>query len=153
MATPKKSTNAADIDETEARNALIPENDLSWLTAADADPEAIAERMAKRVRGAGSMDELFDSLTGKASDQMVGRAFEFVSVAWQPFQAERGVIPLAVCEVIDLATGEQTEFVTTGGMLVQFLRQAQLLDGYPFRARITEKVTRSGQKALNFERV
>lgn len=120
---------------------------------ADADPQAIAERMAKRVRSSTTMDELFDSLTGKSSDQMVGRAFEFRSVTWQAFESERGTIPNAVCECVDLATGEETEFVTTGAMLVQFLFTAQQLNGFPFKARIVEKTTRNNQKALNFERV
>ncbi len=153
MATKKQNTTPVVVDEDEARKALIPSGDNSWFMGESSTPEAVAERMAKRVRSTTNMDELFDSLQGKASDQMVGRAFQFNSVEFQPYEADNGIIPLAVCEVVDLGTGEPTEFVTTGTMLVQFLRQAQLLNGYPFRARITEKVTKSGQKALNFERV
>ena len=119
----------------------------------DIDPEAVAERMASRVRSAESLDELFDSLTGQASDAMVGKSFEFRDVAWQPYRSQRGIIPLAVCDAVQLDTGEVHEFVTTAKMLVTFLRRAQQLGVYPFKARIVEKVTTSGQKALNFERV
>ena len=117
------------------------------------DPEAVMDRMRNRVRKASSLDDLFDVLNGTSSDGLVGKSFEFVGVSWQPYQAERGVIPQAVCDVVDLKTGEATEFVTTGSMLVEFLRQAQVLNSFPFRARIVEKTTKSGQKALNFERM
>lgn len=153
MATPKKSTDAVVISEDEARQSLVPDDFGAIPLTAERDPQATMERMAKRVRSTKSMEELFDSLNGKASDQMVGRAFQFNDVAFESYEAERGPIPLAVCDVVDLATGEVTEFVTTGGMLVQFLYQAKQLNGFPFKARITEKPTRSGQKALNFERV
>jgi len=119
----------------------------------DTDPEAVSARMAERMKGADTLDELFDALTGKASDSLIGKAFEFIGVTWQPYQAARGVIPLAVVEGVDLATGEETEFVTTGAMLVQFLRRAQVLGAFPFKARIVGKKTNSGQTALNFERV
>jgi hypothetical protein len=153
MAQPKKRTTPAVITEAEAKAALIGDGIGAIPIGAEADPLATQERMAKRVRSTKSMDELFDALSGKSSDEMVNKAFQFNGVAWQAYETERGQIPLAVCEVVDLATGEETEFVTTGGMLVQFLYQAELLNGYPFRARIVEKQTRSGQKALNFERV
>jgi len=121
------------------------------------DPEAVAQRMAKRVQSADTLDDLFDSLTGKSSDQLVGKRYEFREVAWQPYEATRDgetkVIPLALCEVVDLDTGEADEFVTTAFMLTQFLRRAQVIGALPFRAKIVEKTTRSGQSALNFERV
>ena len=119
----------------------------------DVDPEAVAERMAARVRQAETLDDLFDSLTGQSSDSLAGKSFEFRDVAWQPYRSQRGIIPLAVCDAVDLSTGEVREFVTTAKMLVTFLRRAQQLGVYPFKARIVEKVTTSGQKALNFERV
>jgi len=73
-------------------------------------------------------------------------------VQWAPYESDRGTIPLAICDAVNVGTGEMIEFATTSGMLTLFLRQAQLVDALPFKARITEKVTRSGQKALNFER-
>lgn len=117
------------------------------------DPEAIMGRMSERIKRAESLDELFDSLAGKSSDQLVGKRFEFRTVNWQPYESQRGTIPLALCEVVDLDTGEPDEFVTTAFMLVHFLRRAQVIGVLPFRARIVEKQTRSGQTALNFERV
>lgn len=153
MAPAQKNGESSTVSEGEARESLIPQTLDALVRGTERDPQATLDRMAKRVRKTGSMDELFDSLNGKASDEMVGRSFEFVDVEWQVFDADKGPIPLAVCQVVDLSTGEVTEFVTTGGMLVEFLHQAQLLNGYPFRARIVEKVTKSGNKALNFERV
>jgi hypothetical protein len=117
------------------------------------DPEAVIERMAQRIRSADSLDALFDSLTGNSSDALVGKSFSFTDVEWQPYESNRGIIPQAIVTAVDLDTGEQTEFVTTAGMLVEFLRRAEVIGAYPFSARIVEKTTKSGNKALNFERV
>lgn len=119
----------------------------------EVDPEAVAARMAARVQKAANLDELFDSLSGNSSDTLIGKAFEFTAVEWQPYESAKGIIPMAVCTATNLDTGEEEEFITTGGMLVQFLRRAQVLGALPFSARIVEKKTRSGQSALNFERV
>ena len=116
-------------------------------------PEAVIERMAQRVRKADSLDGLFDALTGNSSDALVGHSFNFTAVEWQPYESDRGVIPQAVASAVDLATGEVAEFVTTATMLVEFLRRAEVIGAFPFKARIVEKTTKRGQKALNFERV
>jgi hypothetical protein len=118
-----------------------------------AAPETILARMGARYDRAESIEDLFDALQGQSSDAMVGRKFRFLDVSWQPYQTEKGVIPLAVCDVVDLDSGEQTEFVTTGYMLVRFIRRAIQLGVMPFEARIVGKKTNSGQTALNFERV
>jgi hypothetical protein len=151
---PKNQENLGDDFEPEVSTG----GDVSALLAAsfpeirEVTPEAVIDRMTKRVRSATNLDQLFDSLTGNSSDALVGKSFEFTGVEWQPYESEKGIIPQAICEATDLATGEATEFVTTAGMLVQFLRQAQVLNAYPFKARIVEKTTKRGQKALNFER-
>jgi len=117
------------------------------------EPEAIMTRMAGRLHKADSIDELFGALTGKSSDELDGNSFRFLGVEWQPYESAKGTIPLAVCDVVDLATGEADEFVTTAFMLVNFLRRAQVIGAYPFEARIVGKKTNRGQTALNFERV
>jgi len=119
----------------------------------EVSPEAVMDRMAGRLRKSTNLDQLFDSLSGNSSDSLVGKSFEFHTVEWQPYESDRGIIPQAVCGVVDLATGEITEFVTTAWMLVNFLRQAQVINALPFKARIVEKRTKRGQTALNFERV
>lgn len=116
------------------------------------DPDKVKDRMRKQMLSTSSLDEMFDVLEGSNSKGLVGKAFTFTGVEWDVYEATRGPVPMAVCQVVDPATGEADEFVTTGGALVDFLLQAQLLEVYPFTARIVEKVTRSGQKALNFER-
>jgi len=118
-----------------------------------AAPEAILKRMGERYNAAETLDDLFSALEGQSSDKLVGRKFRFLSVAWSPYQSDRGVIPLATCDVVDLDTGEPDEFVTTGYMLVRFLRRAIQIGAVPFDARIVGKKTNSGQTALNFERV
>jgi len=118
-----------------------------------AAPEAILQRMGERYNSAETIDDLFAALEGKSSDAMVGRKFRFLGVSWSPYQADSGIIPLATCDVIDLDTGEQTEFVTTAYMLVRFIRRAIQIGAMPFEARIVGKKTNSGQTALNFERV
>ena len=64
-----------------------------------------------------------------------------------------GVVPLAICQAVDLTTGEETEFATTGGVLTMFIRRAELIGAIPFDAKIVGKKTASGQTALNFERL
>jgi hypothetical protein len=121
------------------------------------DPEAVADRMAGRLHKATSMDELFDALEGSSSDQWIGKPIEVLSIEWETYDAVRPsgtvTIPKAVCQIVDITTGEIDEFMTTAKMLVHFLRQVEVLDAYPFKARIVEKTTKGGQKALNFERL
>jgi hypothetical protein len=121
------------------------------------NPDDVAARMGDRMMSGNSLDELFDALTGSNSQSQVGKTFEFHDVAWQPYEAarpggEKVIIPLAVCDVVNVATGEVEEFITTGDMMVKFLRRAQQLGAFPFKARIEGKTTRSGQTALNLVR-
>jgi len=117
------------------------------------DPAEVSKRMGDRVLGAGSLDELFDALSGNTSDALIGRSFQFNDVIFQPYKATRGIIPAAVCDVTDLSTGEASEFWTSGDMVVKFLYRAKTLGAFPFKARLVGKKTNSGQTALNFERV
>lgn len=119
----------------------------------DQDPHEVMSRFARRFAAAETIDDLFNVLSGTSSQGLIGKSLEITAVAWAPYESDQGVIPLAVCTAIDLPTGEVIEFATTGGMLTLFIRRAELIGALPFQARITEKLTRSGQKALNFERV
>lgn len=116
------------------------------------DPEEVRKRFAARFMKAESLEDLFRVLEGNVSRDLVGRTLEVRGVSWAPYESDRGVIPLAVCEAVDISTGESVEFATTSEALTMFVRRAQLLEQLPFRARIAEKLTRSGQTALNFER-
>jgi len=118
----------------------------------DQDPAAVRERFAARFMKAETIDDLFAVLEGSTSKDMVGRSLQIRSVQWAPYESDRGVIPLAVCEAADMQSGEVIEFATTGEMLCMFIRRAELVGAIPFQARITSKKTRSGQTALNFER-
>lgn len=118
----------------------------------DQDPDAVRARFAARFTRAESLDDLFAVLEGSTSKDMVGRTVTILGVAWAPFESDRGIIPLAVCDAADAKTGEAFEFATTSEMLTLFIRQAELIKALPFTARITDKKTRSGQTALNFER-
>lgn len=119
----------------------------------DQDPQAVKDRFTKRFAAANSMEDLFSVLQGTSSKDMVGRKVRITGVSWAPYESEHGVIPLAVCDAVDLDTGEVTEFATTGDMLVKFIRRAELIDAIPFEVRITSKKTRNGFNALNFEPV
>jgi hypothetical protein len=118
----------------------------------DQDPAVVRERFAKRFAAATDVDDLFSILQGNTSKDMVGKAITINSVAWAPYESDRGIIPLAVCDAVDINTGEVLEFATTGEMLTMFIRQAELIDVLPLSVRITSKKTRSGNNALNFER-
>lgn len=139
----------SDIDD-EATEALLVE---AFPGIKEADPEDAIVRLAARMLKAKTVEERFDALEGNSSDDLIGKSFEMRGVAWQTYESERGPIPQAVVDAVDLATGEEAEFVTTGKMLVFFLRGTELQGQFPFKARITEKTTKRGQKALNFERV
>jgi len=119
----------------------------------DADPTAVQARMVERVFKAETIDDLFDILDGNLSKALIGRKVQIQSVAWQPYESDRGIIPLAVVQATDLADGEQLEFATTSSMLTSFIRRAEMIGAIPFAARIVGKRTRSGNTALNFERV
>lgn len=157
-ATPRKSgpkNPPAPIPESDVDEALEVSAKLSgeFGDVTMVDPESIMVRMASRLHQADSIDDLFDSLKGKSSDELDGKAFRFRDVQWQAYDAGDRTIPLGVCDVIDLATGEETEFVTTAFMLTNFLRRAQVIGAFPFDARIVAKKTNRGQTALNLERV
>lgn len=119
----------------------------------DQDPAEVQARFARRFVAAETLDDLFDVLEGNNSKGMVGRRVQVDSVNWAPYESDQGVIPLAIVTAIDLDSGEVIEFATTSGMLVLFIRRAEIIGQLGFQARVTEKVTRSGRKALNFERV
>jgi len=117
----------------------------------DQDPRAVQARFAARFAKAETIEDLFGVLKGTSSQDLVGRTVEIISVEWAPYESDDGIIPLAVCNAVDVATGEVQEFATTAASLTVFIRRAEVIGAMPFRARITEKLTRSGQKALNFE--
>lgn len=119
----------------------------------DQDPQAVRERFAARFSQAESVEDLFAVLQGTTSKDMVGRSITIRAVHWAPFESDRGIIPLAVCDAVDVQTGELFEFATTSEMLTMFIRRAELIKALPFGARITSKKTRSGNTALNFEQL
>ncbi len=119
----------------------------------DQDPQAVRDRFAKRFMAAESIDDLFSVLEGNTTKSLIGKSLRITGVAWAPFESDRGVIPNAICEAVDLGTGEVLEFATTGEQCVLFIRRAELIDAIPFEARIVSKKTRNGYSALNFERV
>jgi hypothetical protein len=146
---PDDTFGADDLDESQ----LVANLKESFPGITESDSSAASNRIAQRMLKAESVDDLFDVLDGNSSDDLVGKSFEIQGVAWQLYNSDRGDIPQAVVEAVDLATGEATEFVTTGGMLVYFLRRVEMLGQFPFKAKIVEKTTKRGNKALNFERV
>ena len=118
----------------------------------DQDPQEVQARFAKRFAAAKTIDDLFSVLEGNTANTLVGRSLKITGVAWAPYESDRGVIPLAVCEAADLKTGEVLEFATTSDQMVLFIRQAEIIGAIPFDAKIASKKTRNGFNALNFER-
>lgn len=117
------------------------------------DPQEVLKRFAARFEAAQGLDDLFGALEGTNSQKLIGCRLEIASVAWAPYQSDRGMIPLAIVQAADLDSGEVIEFATTSGMLCMFLYKAEVLELMPFQARIEGKKTNSGQTALNFARV
>lgn len=150
-----KSTNegdtfgADDLDES----GVLENLKAAFPNITESDSDAAGARIAQRMLKAESVEDLFDVLDGNSSDKLIGKSLTINGVTWQLYKSDRGDIPQAVVDAVDKATGEETEFVTTGGMLVYFLRRVEMLGKFPFDAKITEKTTKRGNKALNFERV
>lgn len=117
------------------------------------DPDQVLRRFARRFDQAATLDELFDVLQGTNSQMLVGQELEIRHVEWAPYESDRGTIPLAIVQAAKLADGELVEFATTGGMMCLFLYKWQLLKLAPFQTKIVGVKTRSGQTALNFERI
>ena len=114
------------------------------------DPERIARLMAERMDRAETLDEMFAVTAGSTSDDLIGKTFELLAVEWDAYEADQGVIPLAIVTAIDKSTGDKVEWATTAGMLTRFLRRAEVTGNIPFTARVEGRKTRSGQTALNF---
>jgi hypothetical protein len=83
---------------------------------------------------------------------MIGRKVEIVEAEFYAYQADDGVIPNAVCQAVDIGSGEVLEFATTSGFCTAFLKKAQLLGLFPVRVKVTETLTKGGNKAINFEK-
>lgn len=151
---PETKTGFADDDEfgeTVTGDIVAPSGIV--VNATKADPEAAVRRMSERMLKADSLDALYDSTKGITSDELDGKSIEVTSVEWQQYESDRGPIPQAVVQATNLIDGDVFEFVTTATMLVTFLFKAQQLGAIPFKARITGKKTKSGNTALNFERL
>lgn len=116
------------------------------------DPERIARLMGERIDRAKTLDQLFAVTAGTTSDDLIGRTYEILSVEWDAYEADQGLVPLALVSAIDYSNGEQAEWATTASMLTRFIRRAEVLNLLPFTARIEGRRTRSGQTALNFVR-
>lgn len=121
--------------------------DLKW-----ADPQEFEARSARRFKEAKSLDDLFDVMSGNNAQALVGKRLEIKTVEFQAYQADDGVIPNAICQAVDIDSGEVLEFSTTSGFHTKFLRMAELIGEIPVKVKVTDTLTKSGQKALNFER-
>lgn len=131
---------------------LEPYNHALFPDLLSQDPGAVRERFARRFMAAETLDDLFNVLEGTTSKDMVGRRIQVAQVAWAPFESDRGVIPLAICQASDADTGEVMEFATTSEALTMFIRRCEVIGALPFTARIAAKKTRGGNTALNFVR-
>lgn len=121
--------------------------DLQWKDPLDYGPE-----MGARFRNAKTAEDLFKALESTSTRDLVGHTVEILSVEWQAYQADNGVVPNGICQAADLSTGEVISFSTTSSMCTAFLRQAELAGILPIKVRIEGQQTRSGQTALNFKR-
>ena len=146
MSTSKEVVPVQDVSVVLYDHELFP--DLQW-----ADPQDFEARSADRFKRAETLQDLFAVMQGNNSQKMVGRRVEVHQVEFQAYQSDEGVIPNGIVQAVDLDTGELLEFSTTSGFCTKFLRKAQLLGLLPVKVKLTETVTRSGQRALNFEPV
>ena len=145
----------ADVETGEiAEDVALQALDLAFpgLEASN-DTTAVVQRMIDRTMRAESLDELFSVREGNSSDQFVGRTIEFQQVSFDMYRTDEGrLIPIASISGKDIKTGESLEFVSTAAAVTSFLYRAAQLDALPFAARMVEKATKRGQKAIVLER-
>ena len=150
----KRTTGSKPEQDAEV-TAVTPHDSLTgWLPEEmERDPDRVQREIVARMFAADSIADLFDTFEGKNSKQLEGRRFEVQSVKWDIYHADKGDLPLALVSAIDLDTGESIDFPTTAPALTAFIRKCEIAGWLPFRAKITGKLTKGGQTALNFERV
>lgn len=120
--------------------------ELKWQ-----DPQDMGRKVGERMNRASTVEDLFAVLQGRSTKDMIGRKVEVLDVDFYAYQADDGVIPNAICQAVDTDTGEVLEFATTSGFCTAFLKKAQLLGLLPVKVKITETLTRGGNRAINFE--
>lgn len=145
MASSEEVVTATSMDVVLYDHGLFGE--LKWQ-----DPQDMGRKLGERMNHAKSADDLFDALSGNSTQSMVGRKLEIMDADFYAYQSDDGVIPNAICQAVDIDSGEVLEFATTSGFCAAFLKKAQLLKLFPLKVRVTETLTRSGNKAINFER-
>lgn len=145
------SATAEVIDARTGTDVLLYDEKL-WPNLLSQDAHEVNARFADQYSRAQTVEDLFGVLEGRSTKDMVGRKVQINGVSWAPYASERGIIPNAICNGVDLNTGEVLEFATTSQALTLFLRRAEMIDALPISVRIVEKRTASGNTALNFER-
>jgi hypothetical protein len=117
-------------------------------TTAEAAQDNILKRMAK----AKNLDDLFGVFEGKSSNLLVGKTVTVndFELGWYEPKDRPGRIRSAtiLCNEGDT----ELDFFTTSPNLVGFCIMAKNLGQVPFTAKIGSDETRSGFKALRFER-
>lgn len=141
-----------DVVEAAGTDVVLYDRDL-FPELLDQDPREVNARFARRFAQAQTIEDLFNVMEGNSSQTLIGRKVQINGVQWAPYEADDGIIPLAICEAIDLETGEVIEFATTSSACTMFIRRAELIGALGFQAKITSKKTRSGNTALNLSRV
>jgi hypothetical protein len=139
------------IDARTGTDVLLYDERL-WPNLLSRDAHEVSAQFADQYSRAQTVEDLFGVLEGRSTKDMIGRKVQIRGVSWAPYASERGIIPNAICNGVDLNTGEALEFATTSQALTLFLRRAEMIDALPVDVRIVEKRTASGNTALNFER-
>lgn len=137
------------------------------------DPAAIQQDIIRRLMEATTLSEAFDVWEGDRSKALIGRTFIVNGAEWDTYRIEDGsLVPLAIVDSVNVATGEQERWTTTASNLVGWLAWIELygqlttaakckcpagerekgcdVPHFPFTARVNGEKTRRGFTALRF---
>lgn len=136
----------------EEPSAEIEAFDLQGLEISKPDVDKITREMFSRILSASTIEEAFDSLSGKTSEDFVGHVFTFsdVNLTWYQPPDRDTPVPSATAKAVSI-DGEVKNFWTSSAVCVAFLAKAKSLGILPVTWKVVETRTSSGRMALNFE--
>lgn len=130
-------------------------NGLPMLQQTMGDPEAAQRSIVMRMLEAESPEQLLSIHEGKSSDDLVGKRYRVLEVAFGVYHvADRDVdIPLAQVKANDLETGELETWATTATNLVATLIAFTQKGWLPYDFEIAQGTSSSGRDFLFFKRI
>lgn len=114
------------------------------------DAAAATQRIIDRLMQANSIEELLAEREAPSIDQFVGKEITFLAATWGWYRTDDGRdIPLGELTIREKGDKEDQTIIATAPGVTAVVYRAQQLGALPFTAKVVEKLTRRGQKAIN----